>query len=54
VKLDLPSFLLGCGVCVGAVLLRGRLHPLLLEVTTVLVRGVGSLATKAAKPPVRL
>jgi hypothetical protein len=49
VKLNLPSFLLGCGACACAVLLGKRLHPLLLDATTALYRCMDSVVTRAAK-----
>jgi hypothetical protein len=38
VKLDFSSFLLGCGVGAGSMLLGKRLRPLVLEVVTLLFR----------------
>ncbi|HEX5748131.1 MAG TPA: hypothetical protein VFZ09_17965 [Archangium sp.] len=37
-KLDFSSFLLGCGVGAGSMLLARRLRPLVLEVATLLFR----------------
>lgn len=48
VKFDLLSVLLGCGAGAGVVLLGKRLHPLALEVATVLYRFTGSMLARAA------
>ncbi|HEX8825394.1 MAG TPA: hypothetical protein VF794_36105 [Archangium sp.] len=47
-KLNVPSFLLGCGAGVGTVLLGKQLHPLLLEVATALYRFTDSVMTKTS------
>ena len=49
-KLNLSSFLLGCGAGAGMVLLGKRLHPLVLEVATVLFRATDSVLTKTGMP----
>lgn len=49
-KLNLSSFLLGCGAGAGTVLLGKQLHPLLLEVATVLFRVTDSVLTKTGMP----
>jgi hypothetical protein len=50
VKLNLSSFLLGCGAGAGVVLLGKQLHPVLLEVATVLFRFTDSVLTKTGMP----
>ncbi len=47
-KFDFPSVLLGCGAGAGVVLLGKRLHPLALELATVLYRFTGSVLARAA------
>ncbi len=49
-KLNLSSFLLGCGAGAGVVLLGKQLHPLVLEVATVLFRATDSVLTKTGMP----
>ncbi len=49
-KLNLSSFLLGCGAGAGMVLLGKQLHPLLLEVATLLFRATDSVLTKTGMP----
>ncbi len=45
-KLDLPSFALGCAVGAGAAVLSPRLKPLLLELATVGYRSAEALAAR--------
>jgi hypothetical protein len=45
-KLDLPSFALGCAVGAGTTLLSPRLKPLLLEIATVGYRSAEALASR--------
>ncbi|MFL5358838.1 hypothetical protein [Archangium sp.] len=47
-KLDLPSFLLGCGAGASTLLFGKRLRPILLEVATVLYRFTESVVTRAS------
>jgi hypothetical protein len=46
VKLDFPSFALGCAVGAGAALLSPRFKPLLLELATAGYRSVDALASR--------
>jgi len=50
VKLNLSSFLLGCGAGAGMVLLGKQLHPLVLEVATQLFRFTDTVLTKTGMP----
>lgn len=47
-KLDLPSFLLGCGAGASTLLFGKRLRPILLEVATVLYRFTDSVVARAS------
>ena len=47
-KFDLPSFLLGSGVGASTMLLGKSLHPLLLELATIIYRCVGSVVARAS------
>lgn len=47
-KLDLPSFLLGCGAGASTLLFGKRLRPFLLEVATVLYRVADSAIARAS------
>lgn len=49
-KLNLSSFLLGCGAGAGTVLLGKQLHPLLLEVATLLFRFTDTVLVKTGMP----
>ena len=47
-KLDIPSFLLGCGAGASTLLFGKRLRPILLEVATVLYRVADSVVARAS------
>ena len=47
-KLDLPSFLLGCGAGASTLLFGKRLRPILLEVATVLYRFTDAVIARAS------
>jgi hypothetical protein len=48
VKLDIPSFLLGCGAGASTLLFGKWLRPMLLELATVLYRFMDSMITRAS------